>query len=275
MQINILVEDTAALPMLRCEHGLSIYIESNHKRVLFDLGSSNLFCENAEEMEIYISDVDLAVISHGHYDHGGGLETFLAVNKKAPVYVSKKAFRSYYANSSKGDWEYAGIDRNLADHTRLILTDENMVIDENMQLFSNVTGRKLFSSCNDTLYQEHGGVWIKDDFQHEQNLIIREGSKSVLFAGCAHNGIVNILEHVYHMEGRFPDYVISGFHLVNSSTKRSEDPLVLVELAKFLQRTNAKFYTGHCTGIEAYEQLHAAMGDQIEFLSTGMEIELL
>lgn len=265
MIVKILAENSSISPLLGSEHGLSLYIETDYKKILFDTGVGSLFLENARTMDVDIKDVDFTVISHGHYDHGGGLETLLYENDKAPVYIHKKAFDNYYAKAVGQAPRYIGIDNSLKCHERMVKTEGNYQIDDNSKLISDVTEREFFPSGNTSLFME----LRNDEFQHEQNLLIREADKMVLFAGCAHNGIVNIMKKVYNEEGAFPDYVFSGFHLFNSSTKKSEHPDFIEGIANFLIGTNAQFYTGHCTGIEAYDQLKKIMGDQIQYMATG------
>lgn len=275
MLIKTLVEDTSNSPLLNAEHGLSIYIETDNKKILFDTGAGNLFLKNALKMDVDIRDVDFAVISHGHYDHGGGLRTFLEENENALVYIHKNAFDGHYAKAPGRNPVNAGIDRSLKWNERIVMTDGNYLINEEAALFSNVTGREFFSSCNDSLFMDLDEFMVRDDFRHEQNLLIRETGKMVLFAGCAHNGIVNIMKHVYDKEGAFPDYVVSGFHLFNGSTGKSEQPDVIAGIAKFLAGTNSKFYTGHCTGPEAYGHLKKLMGDQIRHMETGVVFHIV
>jgi len=95
-----------------------------------------------------------------------------------------------------------------------------------------------------------------------------------LVTGCAHNGIVNIIEHFHDLKGRMPDYVIGGFHLSSRSSGSSEEPEMIDKISKYLLDTNAKFYTCHCSGIEPYNRLKAAMGDSIAYLSTGIGIKI-
>lgn len=148
MLIKTLVEDTSISPELSSEHGLSIYIEANHRKILFDTGASNLFLQNANKMGVTIKDVDIAIISHGHYDHGAGLRTFLEENEKACVYLHNRAFDPYFSIIRDKDPVNAGIDPSLKPHERVKLTDGNLLIDSEMELFSGVIGREYFSSCN-------------------------------------------------------------------------------------------------------------------------------
>ena len=115
---------------------------------------------------------------------------------------------------------------------------------------------------------------VPDDFAHEQNLIIEEGENTVLIAGCAHKGIVNILEHFRMIRGHFPSHVIGGFHLYNPAANKYEDPAVVAEVGAYLLGTGAKFYTGHCTGIESYERLKTILGEKIDYMSTGSLITI-
>ena len=274
MIIKTLAENLSSSPLLNSEHSLSLYIETNNKKILFDTGAGNLFLENACKMGVDIKDVDFAVISHGHYDHGGGLRTFLKENDNAPVYIHKKAFDNYYAKAPGQTPISIGIDCSLKWHERIVQTEGNYIINKEAKLFSGITEREFFSSSNDSLYMELGEFLVNDEFRHEQNLLIREADKMVLFAGCAHNGIVNIMKNVYTEEGAFPDYIFSGFHLFNKSTGKSEQPDLIEGIASFMVSTNAKFYTGHCTGIEAYNQLKKIMGDQIQYMATGSVFHL-
>ena len=96
MKIISLLENTSERDDVKTEHGLSLYIETNGHRILFDMGQTDLFYENASTLGVDLSLVDLAVLSHGHYDHGGGLRKFLEVNSTAPIYLRKEAFLPYY-----------------------------------------------------------------------------------------------------------------------------------------------------------------------------------
>jgi len=273
MQIKVLVENTSVAPSLRGEHGLSIYIETLGKKLLFDTGASGLFLENAKKMGVSIRDVDLAVISHGHYDHGGGLRRFLEENTKARVYIHKQAFEGHFAKRPEKTADI-GIDKDLKKHDRIILNEGIFPIDENLLLFSEVPGSEFLSSCNRYLFAGNPDRMVPDNFGHEQNLILTENGKTVLIAGCAHRGIVNIYKSALGLLGKEPDCVIGGFHLYNHGDGKTEDPDVVRSIGEFLKSTGSKYYTGHCTGLEAYQLLKTVMGDQIQYLSTGSVTDL-
>lgn len=109
MKITCLIENTTHFDTVECEHGLSLFIEYNGLKILFDMGQTELFYENAQKLGISLSDVDFAVLSHGHCDHGGGLKKFLEINKAAPVYLSRYAFEPHYNGTEK----YIGLDVSL------------------------------------------------------------------------------------------------------------------------------------------------------------------
>ena len=118
IQITALVENTSADPRLGAEHGLSLYIETGAHHILFDMGQTALYAANARALGVDLAGVDLAVLSHGHYDHGGGLAHFLAANPGAPVYLSRYAFEPHYHGSTKN----IGLEPALAQNLRLRFT---------------------------------------------------------------------------------------------------------------------------------------------------------
>lgn len=274
MIIRALVENTTSDLEYKYEHGLSLYIETEKHTLLFDTGASRLFADNAVKMGIDLGKVDLAVISHGHHDHGGGLRSFLDLNSDARIYLHEKAFDKHYGNRPNGVVEDIGLDTALLPNPRFVFTRDRLAIDDELEVFSEVQPEKLNPSGNKDLYMAEGGKTINDDFSHEQNLIITENGKAVLIAGCAHKGIVNIIDRFYMITGRMPDCVIGGFHLYNPSFKRSEDPSVTNAIGEYLISTGALCYTCHCTGVESYELLKQTMGDYIRYLSTGDKITI-
>jgi 7,8-dihydropterin-6-yl-methyl-4-(beta-D-ribofuranosyl)aminobenzene 5'-phosphate synthase len=274
MIVKVLSENTSSSQKLGSEHGLSLYIEMENHILLFDTGASGLFAENAEKLGVDLTNVDLAVISHGHYDHGGGLKTFLCINSKSKVYLHQKAFEKHYANRPSGIKAYIGLDESLLPNARFVFCGDRFTIDENFKLFSDVEAKQLVPSGNTDLFLKVGDTFIQDDFAHEQNLIISKSGKTLLIAGCAHNGIKNIINRFKAEKGCLPDYVIGGFHLYNHATKQNEDPDVVDEIGKFLLDTNSQYYTCHCTGIESYNRLKNVMGKNINYISTGDQLTI-
>jgi len=272
MIIKMLVENTSLFKKIVCEHGLSLYIETENHKILFDMGSSELFAENAEKLNVNLKEVDIAIISHGHYDHGGGLEKFLEINSKAKVYLSKNAFENYYSKDLNGVKKYIGLNKKLLTNERLIFTDKTKTITKGIYLFSNIKDTTYKPSGNHCLFTENNGVLTEDNFSHEQNLIIRENGKTVLFAGCAHKGIINIQREANYLGMSEINYIIGGFHLYNRALNLNETPEKVKEIGHILKDTGPKFYTCHCTGHESYQILKEIMKEKIDYLATGSQL---
>ncbi|MBR6105819.1 MAG: MBL fold metallo-hydrolase [Paludibacteraceae bacterium] len=272
MKISALVENTSHCNM-PVEHGLSLHIGlDNGTKILFDMGQGSLFMQNAEKLHIDISMVNIAVISHGHYDHGGGLRTFLQHNQKAKVYVHINAFEKHYSLRETGMTDI-GLETELQKHPQLFFCEGTTLINDNLQLYGNVKGSLPTPKGNRLLYGPNGND--NDDFCHEQSLLIREKDKTVLFAGCAHTGILNILKRVYLNTAIKPSHVFAGFHLLKSGLNQAEEIAFLQSFARELKNYNhTKFFTMHCTGTEQFQLLHKLMGEQIEYLSCGESVVL-
>ncbi len=274
MIIKTLLENTAVSAEYQSEHGLSLYLETRLHKILFDFGKSRLFLENAAKMGVDISKVDMAILSHGHSDHGGGLKAFLQENQKAKVYIHAKAFERHYAKRPGGVVEDIGLDPSLKENERIILTGDHLVIDEELELFADVRGQELCSLSNQALLMDGAAGLVQDTFAHEQNLIVTESGKTVLLAGCAHRGIVNIVKSFIARTGRPADCVIGGFHLFNPGTKKSEEPALVHAVGQYLKETGSFYGTCHCTGPEAFAQLREVLGNQIHYCAAGDVLEI-
>ncbi len=257
MKITALIENISHSGM-PTEHGLSLYIETENANILFDMGQTDLFYDNAKLLGIDLAKVDFAVLSHGHYDHGGGLAKFLEINKKSPVYLSEYAFEPHYNGSEK----YIGLDVSIEGNKRLIAVSDSMKITENATVFSCKENGNDNDLGSFGLNMIQGGVMMPDDFRHEQYLLIEENGKIILFSGCSHKSVLDI-------EKRFkPDIFIGGFHF---SKIESEDELS--SHAEFLDRFDTDYYTCHCTGVQQFECMKKHM-TRLNYLSCGQTIEI-
>ncbi len=259
MKVQVLLENTSLNEDLKAEHGLSLYIETGKQKILFDMGQTEAFVENAEEMGIDLSQVDVAILSHGHYDHGGGLRRFMEINHKAIIYLNRNAFLPYYNGAEK----YIGLDQELKQSKRLVFVDDILEIGEGLTLCSCNRKNMPFSFSNFGLMKKENDRMVPDDFRHEQYLLIQEASKKILLSGCSHKGILNIMHWLK------PDVLIGGFHF--SKMDCIQDTEALRFAAESLKEYPTKYFTGHCTGVEQYVFLKEILGDQLECLRTGME----
>ena len=256
MKITSLLENTTDREDMQLEHGLSLYIETEDHRILFDMGQTDLFYENAKLLGIDLSKVDIAILSHGHYDHGGGLPKFLEINPHAPVYIHKDAFLPHYNGTEK----YIGLDSSLEDHPQIVFTEDKYQIDSCLTLFSCNDREKKHPEFPSGLTEKIGDLFIPDDVRHEQYLMIEENGTHTLISGCSHKGILDITEWFS------PDLLIGGFHYSKLPLDAS-----LTESAKLLASYSTEFYTCHCTGCEQYKFMRRYM-TKLHYLSCGQTI---
>ena len=258
MYIRVLMENTAASPSLACEHGLSLYIMTDGKRILFDAGQSDTFADNAARLGVDLSAVDLCILSHGHDDHSGGLQRFLEINDHAPVYMHRRAAEPHYNGTEK----YIGIDQRLAHSSRVVFIDGDFTIDESIRLC-------ICSGCKNTHPDSTRGMTVRtgkgfepDAFDHEQYMLIEEHGRRIVVSGCSHRGVLNIADWLA------PDVFIGGFHFMKHDPEGG-DAAFLSEAAQTLLSRPCTYYTGHCTGEAAYAFLKRRMGDRLHALRTG------
>ena len=264
MKITVLAENTACREDLTCEHGLSLFIETGKHRILFDAGQTDAFAENAEKLGIDLKTADLAILSHGHYDHSGGIARFLEANSVAPVYLHREAFTPHY----NADGKYIGVDPALAESPRLHFTDREETLAEGITLHScNHLPRPVpFGSFGLTM--QASGQIQPDDFRHEQYLLIEEKGKRICVSGCSHKGILNIVSWFR------PDVLVGGFHFMRLDPAVPADAEALDAAATRLLDGKTQYYTGHCTGESQFAFLKARMGQRLQALSTGCVIHL-
>lgn len=273
IKIIVLLENTTESANLKCKHGLSLYAETETHKILFDMGPNDLFLKNADLSGVDIADVDIAVVSHGHVDHCGGLKYFLEKNNKAKVYLRPQAVEAHYVKVL-GVPFYAGMDKKLFSSGRFVFTDDIYKIDDEITLFSDVFGQFPLPKSNDNLFVGRNGKIIPDDFCHEQNLIVATKDSQILICGCAHAGIVNIVQRAKSIIGKDPTAVVGGLHLYEPVRKRYESNEYIDSVAAVLAEGNLSYYTCHCTGENAYERMKVRLDTRLTYLHTGSEIRL-
>lgn len=259
MKIWTLMENTACTEDFLTEHGLSLYLETGNHRILFDMGQSDAFAGNAEQLGIDLKNVDTAILSHGHYDHGGGVEAFFRCNTHAKLWLSPYAFEPHYNKKGK----YIGLDPALQAHPQLVFA-EDCPLGNGLTLHSCNDLPRLRATDSCGLTAERNGALLPEDFRHEQYLLVQEGNKRILISGCSHKGIVNLVH-------RFrPDVLVGGFHLKDMEAESPE----IGEIARILLEYPTVYYTGHCTGESQYNRLKEIMGDRLHAFSAGMIFEV-
>lgn len=259
MRFTVLCENTSNRPGIAAEHGFSLLIESDYTKVLFDLGQTDVFAANASATNITLSDVDYAILSHGHYDHSGGIKTFLEINKTAPVYVPQLTFGDYY----NADDKFIGVDRQLKCHPRIRFCSNFTPLSHGFSLFTCNDLERPFPVSAFGLTESCCNGKMDDRFLHEQYLLIHHKGKRILISGCSHKGIENIVSWFR------PDIFIGGFHMMKVDVHHTEGKQYLEHLAANLLKYDTIYYTAHCTGTEQYAFLKEKMHDRLHYLSCG------
>lgn len=268
MKIVTLVENTCGHEGCIAEHGLSLYIETEKHKLLLDTGQTDAVVKNAEALGIDLSTVDTVVLSHGHYDHSGGILPFSQINHTAQIIMQKSAAEPHF----NGD-RYIGIDKAIPDLPNVLLIEGDVQLDDELFLFSGIAGRRCYPQGNKKLSCIKNGEKVCDDFCHEQCLVITQNGKRWLLSGCAHNGILNILDRYIEIFGNVPDYVITGFHMMKKDGEHTEEEkAVIIQTSQELSQLDTVFYSGHCTGIPAFEMMKDIMRDKLIALHSGEEI---
>ena len=274
MKITVLSENTARRPDLITEHGLALHIDWAGGALMMDFGHKGALVPNAEALGIDLARPTLGVLSHGHFDHSGGILSFREKNPAMPIYVQKEAFGPYWAARLDGTHEYIGLDPALRADENLRPVSGVTEPGGGALLFDGITGRRFYSRANDSLLVKTEAGFRPDTFRHEQGLILPHGSGYVLFGGCAHNGILNVIDRAMEVWGKAPDAVLSGFHLADPTSQRGYDPELTEAIGKALLKYPTRYFTCHCTGLAAYGVLKATMGDAVDYAACGDAIEL-
>ena len=259
MKVTVLSDNMSKNGLLT-EHGLSLYIETQKHRILFDFGASDLFIQNAEKLGLDLGLVDIAFLSHGHYDHGGGLMAFLERNGIANIYMHEAVFEPHY----NGRNEYIGLDPTLDGHPRYVKVQGDVKIDDEL---SFVCMTRLKSPVHTNGQKVKLGPYMQNErYEHEMYLLIHEGYKDHLISGCAHKGIINLV-HAF----RFQTF-IGGLHLMKLDPLWDEE--ILDDTVKAVKDSYAEYYTCHCTGKEQFLYLKDEIGEKMHEISCGETIEI-
>lgn len=265
LRITVAVDDHAGAGGLIAEHGLAIWIEHAGHEVLFDTGQGRALFHNTRPLGIALEKTHSICISHGHYDHLGGLSVTLAQARSPRLFVHPNAFARKYSQVHEGDGEpksrYIGVSRNEVPTFRklssVLWTDSPMPVLGDMYVTGPIP--------RVTSYEDTGGPFFSDrDCQRpdpltdDQALYVRTPDGLVVVLGCAHSGVVNTLTYAQSLTGGAPiRAVLGGMHLLTADEQR------MTATIEALHHLNVQHIMPlHCTGAAAAERLRKAFPKQ-------------
>lgn len=253
-------------------HGLSLLVECEETRLLYDFGPSGALLRNAKGMDIDLSSINLAVLSHSHVDHGSGINDFLAKNTQAKVYAMNTVETAFYTKLAGIIKVPIGVDISSKYADRVIILKQITALTNRIHLldFAGYNGQ---STLNKDLLMRKGQRHVPDDFRHESLLVIEDNQELTVFNACSHHGVIESLKRVVEVfpGNRIKSY-FGGFHTCNPINGRHEDQQKLISMGNAMSSWDCVFYTGHCTGDFAYRVLSPILGNKLQRMSTGNSI---
>jgi 7,8-dihydropterin-6-yl-methyl-4-(beta-D-ribofuranosyl)aminobenzene 5'-phosphate synthase len=275
LQLTTLSEDTAGLRGLMAERGLSILVESEEFNILFDTGQSLSASHNAEQMSIDLKLVDKIVLSHGHFDHTGGLkQILLGIGKEIEVIAHPDIWAAKYSRREGEEAEYIGIPfhRQTLESlgARFNLSRQPVRISDNIITTGEIPMVTEYETIEPRMVVKEGQRFKPDRLLDDQALIITTGAGLVVILGCAHHGVINTLHHVRKLTGVEAIYgVFGGCHLMNATEER-----IWLTVAALQELGVQQLGFGHCTGLAASAIMAREFGERFLFNIAGTTISL-
>jgi 7,8-dihydropterin-6-yl-methyl-4-(beta-D-ribofuranosyl)aminobenzene 5'-phosphate synthase len=274
LQITTLSENTAGLGNFLGEWGLSILIETDEQNILFDTGQSISASHNADLLGIDLSKINKIVLSHGHYDHTGGLRQILRrVRKEIEIIAHPDIWQVKYA-TRQGEERYIGIPfhRQTLESlgARFNLTTEPITITDSIMTTGEVPMVTDYEEIEPYLVVKQDDGFIPDKLLDDQAIIINTEPGLVVVLGCAHRGIINTLYHARELTGvKTVHTVLGGCHLMDASEER-----VRLTLAVLKELGVQRLGVSHCTGLPASVTMAQQFGDKFFFNNAGTKTSL-
>lgn len=254
LKITVLVENTALTADLIAEHGLSVWIESGDGCYLFDTGQGPALGMNAERLGIALERTDAVILSHGHYDHTGGLIHVMTREAGPSVYAHPDAFEPKYACGPGGSVREIGMPHKVRElmKSRTDIRPVRIPVEVSGSLFLTgpVPRRNDYEDSGGPFFSD-AGCTSPDKFPDDQALFLDTPGGIVVLLGCAHAGVVNTLEYIRKLTaGSRIRAVMGGMHLLSAGKERMDKTITALR-----DLGVQEFFPAHCTGPGAVERL--------------------
>ena len=275
-RITIICENSVTVKGGIGEHGFAAYLETERGNYLFDTGRGDGLIPNLLKFDKDPLSIQKIFLSHGHYDHTGGLPSILEILGEVDILAHPEIFSVRYRISREDGKEvrrYSGLKHTRAYLESLggkfILEKHFREVTREMFLTGEVPRITAFEKGDPKLFAEVGGNLIPDPFLDDQSLVVESKEGLVLLLGCAHSGLINILNHVAAKTGKDRIYaVLGGTHLDFASPPQVEE--TITALKKFRVE---RIGVSHCTGLRAAARLFAEFGEKFFFGQVGTTLE--
>lgn len=260
---------------LKYEHGLSLYIEIDNKKILFDTGQTGHFIENAKSLNKSLDDLDYVILSHGHYDHSGGVQRLLQkLNKNTIIIMGEEYFYPKYKTIENEEYKFNGnsFSEDLLTNKGFSvdkITNDITYISEKIIIFHNFKRFTSYEKRNERFFIKTQDGFVHDDFKDEIAIGIITKKGLAVVAGCSHIGIINILKTIKTRINMNIYAVIGGTHMVEADDDRINSTI------KDLKDLKIDYIAvSHCTGKKATEEIKKNFKEKFIINNTGNVIEI-
>ena len=271
MKITTLIENKlGSHEDLYIEHGISLYVEADGKKILFDTGASGNFIDNAKSLNVDLKKIDYVILSHGHHDHSGGFERLMReINPNIKLFIGKEFFNKKHSLRPTGAYDFVGnpFDENLFKKNDIkveYIDSDETKLTENISIFTNFERNEEFENINKTMYIGNKDGYEKDMFRDEISLGIKTTKGLVVIVGCSHAGIVNILDTINKRSNTNIHALVGGTHLIR------EDDAKINKIIDYLKEREIKVIGAcHCTGKQGETMLSQQLEENFITNNTG------
>lgn len=273
LRLTSLVENTATRQGLLAEHGLAFWLETDSKKVLFDTGQTGVLAHNADRLGVDLRSADAVVLSHGHYDHTGGLQALLDDGYAGPVYAHPAALRDKYGRNPDGTGRYIGMPpalrARLEGSPRLRQTESPTEIIDGLRVTGPVPRTTDFEDTGGSFFLD-ADCTQPDDLADDQAAFLDTPEGIVVILGCAHAGIINTLLAIKRFLPERPlRCVIGGTHLCDATERRMASTV-----AALREFGAPRLYPVHCTGFDAAARLRREFPDRVAPCPVGTTLTI-